>query len=282
VTLANVAGATLDITGFNTQIGSLTGGGATGGNVTLGAATLTTGGNNTSPAAYAGAISGSGGGLTKVGSGTQILSGTNTYTGATTVREGALLVNGSLASATTDVSSGATLGGTGTIAGAVNVTGVLAPGASVQTLSTGALTFNAGSTFAYEVDSSVGLGVAADLQKVSGDLSLNGLVTLGLSDLAVTATEFAQNTTFSLINYTGTWNGGLFTFGDNELSNFEQFTTGLNTWQIVYNSDEGGSNFSGEFAGGTDRFVNITVVPEPAAALLGGIGVLLLLRRRRD
>jgi hypothetical protein len=33
----------MDITEFNTQIGSLTGGGATGGNVTLGAAMLTTG-----------------------------------------------------------------------------------------------------------------------------------------------------------------------------------------------------------------------------------------------
>ena len=51
--MANVAGATLDITGFNTQIGSLAGGGATGGNVTLGAATLTTGGNNTNTS-YAG------------------------------------------------------------------------------------------------------------------------------------------------------------------------------------------------------------------------------------
>ncbi len=46
VTLSNTAGVTLDITGFNTQIGSLAGGGATGGIVTLGAATLTTGGNN--------------------------------------------------------------------------------------------------------------------------------------------------------------------------------------------------------------------------------------------
>ncbi len=85
VTLANAAGATLDITGFNTQIGSLTGGGTTGGNITLGAATLTTGGDNSSPAAYGGAISGTGG-LTKIGTGTQMLSGTsNGYSGATTV-----------------------------------------------------------------------------------------------------------------------------------------------------------------------------------------------------
>ena len=60
VTLNNTAGVILDITGFATQIGSLTGGGASGGNVTLGAATLTVGGDNTSPAAYAGVISGGG------------------------------------------------------------------------------------------------------------------------------------------------------------------------------------------------------------------------------
>ena len=92
VTLANTAGATLDLNNFNTQIGSLTGGGTTGGNVTLGTATLTVGGDNTSPAAYAGVISGTGG-LTKTGTGTLSLSGTNTYTGATTVSQGTVQLN---------------------------------------------------------------------------------------------------------------------------------------------------------------------------------------------
>ncbi len=92
VNLSNVAGVALDITGFNTQIGSLTGGGATGGNVTLGAATLRLGGDNTSPAAYAGVISGVGGAVTKIGTGTQILTGANTFTGALTVEAGTLSV----------------------------------------------------------------------------------------------------------------------------------------------------------------------------------------------
>jgi fibronectin-binding autotransporter adhesin len=108
VVMSDNATAILDITGFDTQIGSITGGGATGGNVTLGAATLTVGGDNTSPAAYAGAISGTGG-LTKIGTGTQILTGTNTYTGATSVSAGTLaLVGGSQASPIT-VSPGASL-----------------------------------------------------------------------------------------------------------------------------------------------------------------------------
>jgi fibronectin-binding autotransporter adhesin len=86
ITLANTVGAALDITGFNTQIGSITGGGASGGNVVLGATTLTIGGDNTSPAAYAGTISGTGG-VTKIGTGTLIFGGSaaNTYTGATTL-----------------------------------------------------------------------------------------------------------------------------------------------------------------------------------------------------
>ncbi len=87
VTLANVAGATLDITGFNNSIGSLTGGGSTGGTVTLGAATLTVGGNNTSPAAYAGTMSGTGT-LNKTGSGTLTLGGNGTSTA------GGIQVNG--------------------------------------------------------------------------------------------------------------------------------------------------------------------------------------------
>ena len=54
VTLANVAGAVLNLNGTNETIGSLAGGGATGGNVSLGAGTLTTGdANNTT---YSGVI----------------------------------------------------------------------------------------------------------------------------------------------------------------------------------------------------------------------------------
>ena len=221
--------------------------------------------------------------LVKNGSGTNTVKAASTYTGATTVSNGTLLVNNSSGSGTgtgtVSVSSGATLGGTGAISGAVNVTGVLSPGASVETLGSGALTLNDGSTFAYEVDSSVSATVGADLMKVAGNLGLSGTVTLTLDDLAVTDLAFANGTIFSLINYTGTWNGGKFTFGGNLLDNNEQFTAGLNTWEIRYDDTTGGSNFSGEYAAGS--FVNITVVPEPRAALLGGLGLLILLRRRR-
>lgn len=95
VVLANKSGATLDITGFSTQIGSLAGGGSLGGTVTLGSATLTIGGDNTSPS-YSGFISGTGN-LTKIGTGTQTLNinGSTSLTGGfgTTVNGGTLNIN---------------------------------------------------------------------------------------------------------------------------------------------------------------------------------------------
>ncbi|WP_244755950.1 autotransporter-associated beta strand repeat-containing protein [Pseudoxanthomonas helianthi] len=90
VTLANVAGATLDLNNFNNTIGALSGGGANGGNVTLGSATLRiAGGTGT----YSGAISGTGGVLRTDG-GTQTFSGcNNTYTGVTTLQGATLNVD---------------------------------------------------------------------------------------------------------------------------------------------------------------------------------------------
>ena len=94
VVLDNTAGVNLLVT-YSETIGSLAGGGASGGNVQVAAGqTLTTGGANTSTS-FAGVISGSGG-LTKQGSGTFTLSGTSTYAGITTVSAGVLDVTGSL------------------------------------------------------------------------------------------------------------------------------------------------------------------------------------------
>ena len=78
VRLANVAGAELSIFNTSLQIGSLTGGGTTGGNVNLGSGspnsvTLFIGSDNTSPPAFAGIISGPGS-LTKTGAGVLTLS----------------------------------------------------------------------------------------------------------------------------------------------------------------------------------------------------------------
>src|SRR5262249_62049031 len=88
-------GATFNLNNNAETIGSLAGAG----NVTLGTATLITGGNNTSTT-FSGVMSGTGG-LTKQGTGVFTLSGTNTYTGATTINAGTLQLAGGTAIADT-------------------------------------------------------------------------------------------------------------------------------------------------------------------------------------
>lgn len=97
VTLANSVNVTLDLNGFNNTIGSLTGGGGTGGNISLGTGILTIGTNNTSPAAYSGVISGTGGAVEKTGSGSLTLTATNTFTGGFTLNSGTVNINNSQA-----------------------------------------------------------------------------------------------------------------------------------------------------------------------------------------
>jgi len=78
------SGATLDLNGNSDVVGSLAGAGA----VTLGAGTLTAGGNNTSTA-FSGTMTGTGG-LAKNGNGTLTISTSLAYTGITTINAGTL------------------------------------------------------------------------------------------------------------------------------------------------------------------------------------------------
>ena len=137
VTLAG--GTTLGLGANSQQLAGLTGDGSVttsaSGSLNLNIASSS---NNT----YAGSISG-GGGLTKSGNGTLFLTGSNSLTGTTAVSSGTLRVNGSVGGDAT-VATGAILGGTGTITGAVNVTGMLSPGASIESLAVGATTFGNG------------------------------------------------------------------------------------------------------------------------------------------
>lgn len=82
-----LAGATLDLNGFNQAIGSLSGAGT----VLLGNANLTM---NSSNSSFSGQISGDGGSLTSANSVTQrtVLIGDNSYTGGTRVSSGTLQV----------------------------------------------------------------------------------------------------------------------------------------------------------------------------------------------
>jgi autotransporter-associated beta strand protein len=90
VVLANTAGVALNINGKTDTIGSLSGGGATGGNITLGTSGALTV-NQFTFGDFAGVISGDGS-FTKSSYGVLKLSSVNTYTGATAVTGGDLII----------------------------------------------------------------------------------------------------------------------------------------------------------------------------------------------
>jgi fibronectin-binding autotransporter adhesin len=89
VVIANTAGAILDVNGKTDTIGSLSGGGSSGGNITLGSGSLTA--NQFTFGIYGGVISGTGS-FTKSSYGTLWLDRANTYTGGTTITGGEIIV----------------------------------------------------------------------------------------------------------------------------------------------------------------------------------------------
>jgi autotransporter-associated beta strand protein len=225
---------------------------------------------------FAAAISGTGS-FTKSGAGNLILSATSTFTGPTSVAAGLLSVNGALGNTAVTVASGAELGGSGSIVGALAVLsgGTLAPGNSIDSLAGGATSFAAGSTFGYEVNSSLlgSLGTAADLLVVSGNLDIASGSLLTFADITSgTVQPFVEDTTvFAMISYSGNWNGGLFTYGGSPLANGSTFTAGSQDWRIDYNSSTGGLNYTGDYLP-TSKFVTVTAVPEPSTFVLGALG----------
>lgn len=193
----------------------------------------------------------------------------NTYTGATTVSAGTLLVNGALGNTPVSVTGGA-IGGTGSVGGTVSVSGsgtTVSPGASIESLATGALAMSAGTVFKFEA-------ISADLLVVNGDLSLAG-VTLDLSSANLAALTWTLGDKIPLLSYTGTPLTSGFTGFDDDTS----YVFGGNERLFNYNDTFAGSNYNTEATG--TSFVTLTAIPEPHAALLGGLGLLALLRRRR-
>jgi autotransporter-associated beta strand protein len=217
-----------------------------------------------------------------VEAGTLALSGTSTATGATTVAGGRLAVNGSLGNTAVTVQTGGELGGSGGIGGTVAVLagGTLSPGNSIASLAAGTTTFAAASTYEYEYDSTnlASLGTAADLLVVSGGLTINSGALITFADLAGSPQAFIEDTTiFALINYSGEWNGGLFTYGSTALTDGGVFTVGGQQWRIDYDrtSAVGLDNFTTDYLPDS-KFVAITAVPEPAiAGLVAAAGLAL-------
>lgn len=195
--------------------------------------------------------------ITKNGGGTLTLgNASNTYSGVTDVVGGRLIVNGNISTSTlTTVKTNATLGGTGTVGPlVVNSNGTFAPGdGGIESLNVnGSLTLESGSISNFQINTT---GDAADLAIATALITFGG--TLNVTNIGGTLID---GDVFNLFDWTTPTPTGTFS-----TVNLPTLGSGL-TW-----------NQSNLYSNGT-----IAVVPEPSAAmLLGGLGALALLRRRR-
>lgn len=99
-----------------------------------------------------GKAGGTGGSLTKIGTGDLTLAGNNAYTGATAVNAGKLIVDGSIASSLhVTVAAGAALGGHGTVSN-ISGAGTIAPGDSPGILTATHVDASGGTDFVFELN----------------------------------------------------------------------------------------------------------------------------------
>ena len=193
------SGAFLQMDANSVWVDALTGGGTINEGATPQPQTLTVGVAGGS-GEFSGVVQNTGSPLTlvKVGTGQQTLSGANTYSGGTIVSNGTLAIDNVTGSGTgtgaVTVVSGATLGGTGLVAGAVNLgaAAVLRPGDPV-----GSLTVSNNLVLSNTSVLEYALGTNSSQLVVKGNLTLGG--TLNITD----AGHFGAGT-YVLIVYSGT------------------------------------------------------------------------------
>ncbi len=259
----NVNGGTLAITTSNDTVGAVT---LTSGSITGTTGVLTGSSYTVKSGTISAILGGSDIALTKDTAGTVTLSGSNTYTGTTTISEGKLVM-GDAASDNFDtsgvtVASGATLGGSGTIAGTLGLTGVLAPGDDgIGTLAAATTTWNGGGNTAetiWQFDLSATNGISDKLE-VNGDFT-KGTPGTYKFDFMNSAPNALGNI-YTLVTWTGTTN---FSVSDFSWTNLGGSFNGLDS-QFTLNANS----------------LTFTAVPEPTSALAGLLISAGLLRRRR-
>ncbi len=286
----------LDLAGFNEIINGVTvnsGANAIITNSSVGSSILQIGDNNTT-SSFGGTITDSGLGktlaITKIGNGTLTLSGvSNTYTGATNVNAGTLIINGSTSiSSLVNIGVNGTLGGTGTVGGNTTISGTHNPGNSpgIQTF-TGNLSYVDGGTPDPVVNWELGMNTTVvgvnptanfDQVIVGGNLDFTNITAINLifngagSSVLWADVLWGSNQSWLLYDVAGTTTN----FANLSLNTSDWLDSGSNS----FNTANVGSFSLGQ--SGQDIMLNFTAIPEPKAALLGCLGALLLLRRRRN
>jgi autotransporter-associated beta strand protein len=220
--------------------------------------------------------------LVKSGVGVATLNGTNTYTGPTQVAVGRLNVGGSLhAGSEVTVEAGATLGGDSTIHGNVTLNGILRPGQGGVT----DRTLNIGGTLTGTPGSSMVFNIAGenshDQLVVGGSLDLTAIALEIESFTDSTVTELGMNQGLSFL----TSGASLYQLIDGTTTGmFSNVTDKMTVGELAYlglSGDQYTLNVGAQKFWVAPGSTYLVAIPEPATGLLGAVGLLCLIRRRR-
>lgn len=265
----SVTGGTFDLGGFTETVAgvSMSSGTITNGTLTGTSYSFTNSG--TVSANLAGAA-----GLAKSGAGMLTISTTQSYAGATNVTGGTLVVDGNIStSSLTTIGNGvgaATLQGIGTTGAlTISANAFHNPGNSAGIMNTGNYTM--AGTLTAEING-LTAGSLHDQVNVGGTVSLSGNLVAAFGG----GTYANGNLIFILLNDGTDAVSGTFTglAQGATVTNYGGFD-----WQISYTGNSAGNSFTG---GNDVVLMAVNAIPEPAAAILGSLGMLVLLRRRRD
>jgi hypothetical protein len=178
--------------------------------------------------------------------------GAATFTGPAHFAGSSLIVRDGLITTTGNsliIPQNVVLAGGGSTDSTVQMSGTVAPGNSIDTLSTGAITFQSGSSYQWEFT-----GTSGDLLAVNGNLSIDDNFTIDALNLGPNGPD-----TIDLMTYTG------------------GFTGDPDLWTVNLPPDFKYDSITG--SGGTVQITGLT--PEPTAAALLTLAALALLTGRK-